>query len=83
MGAAGFIVGMLLAFFNYEAGAEQTPFTLTGIALMLSIIPGVFHVIMGLLMFRYRITNRYYDDMKERGLIADESPEFLTESPQA
>lgn len=83
MGAAGFIVGMLLAFFNYEAGAEQTPFTLTGIALMLSIIPGVFHVIMGLLMFGYRITNRYYDDMKERGLIADESPEFLTEAPQA
>lgn len=82
MGAAGFIVGILLTVFNYEAGAEQSPFTLTGIALMLSIIPGVFHVIMGLLMFKYRITNRYYDDMKERGLIADESPEFLTEAPQ-
>jgi len=83
MGVAGFVVGILLAVFNYEAGAEQTPFTLTGIALMLTIISGVFHVVMGLLMFKYRITDRYYNDMKARGLIADESPEFLTEPPQA
>jgi GPH family glycoside/pentoside/hexuronide:cation symporter len=83
MGVAGFVVGMLLALFNYEAGAEQSPFTLTGIALMLSIIPGVFHVIMGLLMFKYRITDGYYNDMKERGLIADEAPQFVTETPQA
>jgi GPH family glycoside/pentoside/hexuronide:cation symporter len=48
---------------------------------MLSIIPGVFHVIMGLLMFRYRITDSYYNDMKARGLIKDEAPEYLTESP--
>jgi GPH family glycoside/pentoside/hexuronide:cation symporter len=83
MGVAGFVVGMLLAAFNYEAGAEQSPLTLTGIALMLSIIPGVFHVIMGLLMFKYRITDGYYNDMKERGLIADEAPQFVTETPQA
>lgn len=83
MGVAGFVVGMLLTLFNYEAGAEQSPLTLTGIALMLSIIPGVFHVIMGLLMFKYRITDGYYNDMKERGLIADEAPEFVTETPSA
>lgn len=83
MGVAGFVVGILLAVFNYEAGAEQTPFTLLGIALMLTIISGVFHVVMGLLMFKYRITDRYYNDMKARGLIADEAPEFLTEPPQA
>lgn len=83
MGAAGFIVGILLAAFNYEPGVQQTPLTLTGIALMLSIIPGIFHVIMGGLMFRYRITDSYYNDMKARGLIEDESPEFLTEPPQA
>ena len=81
MGVAGFVVGILLTAFNYEAGAEQTPFTLTGIALMLSVISGLFHLIMGLLMFRYRITDRFYNDMKERGLVADESPEYLTESP--
>jgi glycoside/pentoside/hexuronide:cation symporter, GPH family len=82
MGVAGFLVGMLLAFFDYEAGAVQSVFTLTGIALMLSVISGFFHLVMGLLMFRYRITDRYYNDMKERGLIADEAPEYLTEAPQ-
>jgi GPH family glycoside/pentoside/hexuronide:cation symporter len=83
MGVAGFVVGILLAAFNYEAGAEQTPLTLTGIALMLTVISGVFHVVMGLLMFKYRITDSYYNDMKARGLIADEAPEFLTEPPPA
>jgi len=81
MGAAGFVVGALLTVFNYQPGIEQTPLTLTGIALMLSIIPGVFHVIMGLLMFKYRITDSYYNEMKARGLIKDESPEYLTETP--
>ena len=82
MGVAGFVVGILLTVFGYEAGAEQTPLALTGIALMLSVISGVFHVIMGLLMFKYRITDRYYNDMKARGLIQDEAPEYITEAPQ-
>ncbi|MEJ2384986.1 MAG: MFS transporter [Xanthomonadales bacterium] len=82
MGVAGFVVGILLTVFGYEAGAEQTPLALTGIALMLSVISGVFHVIMGLLMFKYRITDRYYNDMKARGLIEDEAPEYITEAPQ-
>lgn len=65
MGAAGFMVGMLLTYFNYEAGEVQSDFTLTGIALMLSVIPGVFHALMGGLMFRYRITDEYYNEMKK------------------
>ncbi len=82
MGVAGFVVGILLAAFNYEAGAQQTPLTLTGIALMLTVISGVFHVVMGLLMFKYRITDTYYNEMKARGKFADEAPEYLTEAPQ-
>lgn len=68
MGAAGFIVGLLLTYFNYEANVEQSAFTLTGIALMLSVIPGLFHAIMGGLMFKYKITDRYYEDMKRDSL---------------
>lgn len=83
MGVAGFVVGALLTWFGYEANVDQTPRALAGIALMLSIIPGVFHVIMGLLMFRYRITDTYYNDMKAKGLIEDEAPEYITEAPQA
>jgi GPH family glycoside/pentoside/hexuronide:cation symporter len=67
MGAAGFLVGMLLGYFGYQAGEVQSELALTGIALMLSVIPGVFHAIMGGLMFRYRITDRYYNELKESG----------------
>ena len=42
----------------------QSAFTLNGLALLLSIIPGAFHLGMGLLMFRYRITDRFYETMK-------------------
>lgn len=82
MGVAGFVVGIMLTGIGYQAGAVQTSFTLTGISLMLSVIPGFFHTVMGGLMFKYRITDRYYNNMKARGLIADESPEFITEAPQ-
>lgn len=66
MGLAGFIVGMLLTYFNYQADQEQSASTLTGIALMLSIIPGVFHAIMGLLMFKYKINNEKYEEIKQK-----------------
>ncbi len=68
MGLAGFIVGYLLDFFQYEADKVQSDFTLTGIALMLSVIPGLFHLLMGLLMFKYKITDTYYHDMMDKGL---------------
>ncbi|WP_341937952.1 MFS transporter [Marinimicrobium sp. C2-29] len=68
MGFAGFIVGLLLTYFNYEANVDQSTFTLTGIALMLSVIPGLFHSIMGGLMFKYKITDRYYEEMKRDSL---------------
>ncbi|MDI5984574.1 MFS transporter [Halomonas sp. M4R5S39] len=78
MGAAGFLVGSLLTYFNYEANTEQSAFTLTGIALMLSIIPGIFHALMGSLMFKYRITDQYYEAMKAGRLsdfpLVDASP---------
>ena len=69
MGAAGFIVGILLTVFGYQAGEVQSDLALTGIALMLSIIPGVFHAIMGGLMFKYRITDSYYNEMVTSGKI--------------
>lgn len=83
MGIAGAVVGWLLTYFNYVPDRAQPAFTLTGIALMLSIIPGVFHTLMGVLMFGYRITDAYYNALKEgtipglqpiEGLIADERP---------
>lgn len=65
MGVAGAIVGWLLTYFNYVPNQDQSQFTLTGIALMLSIIPGFFHFLMGFCMFWYKITDSYYNRMIE------------------
>lgn len=72
MGIAGAIVGWLLTYFNYEPNQAQTAFTLTGIALMLSIIPGFFHLLMGLCMFKYKITDAFYNEMLETDALAHE-----------
>jgi GPH family glycoside/pentoside/hexuronide:cation symporter len=66
MSLAAGMVGWLLTYFQYEADKAQSAFTLNGIALLLTLIPGVFHLVMGLLMFRYRITDKYYNELKEK-----------------
>ena len=66
MGIAGAAVGYLLDFFGYIPDTVQSETALVGIALMLTIIPGAFHVIMGLLMFRYKITDSYYQTIKAK-----------------
>jgi len=66
MGVAGALVGYLLDFFSYSPDGVQGKSTLIGLALMLTIIPGVFHVIMGGLMFRYKITDEYYETIKKK-----------------
>ena len=63
MSVAGGAVGWLLTYFNYIADKPQSDFTLNGIALLLTVIPGAFHLGMGLLMFKYRITDSYYKNM--------------------
>lgn len=66
MGVAGAAVGYLLDFFGYVPDVVQSEKALLGLALMLTIIPGVFHVIMGGLMFRYKITDKYYEIIKTK-----------------
>ena len=75
MGIAGLMVGWLLTYFQYVPNQTQSEFALMGIALMLSIIPGFFHGLMGLLMFKYRINDSYYGELKNtmraKGYIAE------------
>ncbi len=66
LGIAGAIVGWLLAWFQYVPDQAQSPTALNGIALMLTVIPGLFHALMGGLMFLYRITDGYYDRIKQQ-----------------
>jgi GPH family glycoside/pentoside/hexuronide:cation symporter len=65
MGIAGGLVGLLLNYFHYQPNQEQGALALQGIALMLSVIPGFFHFLMGALMFKYRISDEYYSTVKE------------------
>ncbi|NHZ88505.1 MFS transporter [Massilia sp. CCM 8733] len=64
MAVAGGMVGLLLTYFQYVPNQAQSPLALSGIALMLTVIPGFFHFLMGMLMFKYRITDSYYDEVK-------------------
>ncbi len=65
MGLAGGMVGLLLNYFHYQPNQEQGALALQGIALMLSVIPGFFHFLMGALMFKYRISDEYYSTVKD------------------
>ena len=75
MAVAGGMVGILLTIFHYQPNVAQTPMALTGIALMLTVIPGFFHFLMGMLMFKYRISDDYYGevkaDMRTRGYVTN------------
>lgn len=74
MAVAGALVGVLLTYFQYQPNHAQTETAMAGIALMLTVIPGCFHFIMGALMFKYRINDDYYNDvkadMRSRGYVA-------------
>ncbi len=66
MGVAGVLAGVLLTYFEYQPNHEQTAFALHGIVLMMTLIPGFFHTLMGLLMFKYRVTDEYYTEVKKQ-----------------
>lgn len=70
MGIAGGLIGVLLSFFNYKADVVQSEFTLHGLSLMMTIIPATFHLLVGLVMTKFVINNKYYleivDKLKNR-----------------
>ncbi|MCU4174302.1 MFS transporter [Carboxylicivirga sp. N1Y90] len=66
MGIAGAVVGLLLDAFGYIPDTIQSETTLLGLALMLTLIPGTFHIINGMLIYRYKITDKYYETIKAK-----------------
>ena len=62
MSLAGGMVGWMLTHYQYEADVVQSAYTLDGISKLLTIFPGIFHLIVGLLMFKYFITDKYYNE---------------------
>lgn len=78
MGIAGALVGLLFTKFGYVPNALQSSHSLLGIALMLTIIPGVFHLLTGIIMFRYIITEEYYNSMNAENVL--QTKEHLSEA---
>lgn len=88
MSLAAGMVGWLLTHFNYVADKVYEPavpgdaYTLKGLALLLTVLPGVFHLVVGLLMFRYFITDKYYNE-KIRGFVTHEAAQSGQETGSA
>ncbi|MDA3853465.1 MAG: glycoside-pentoside-hexuronide (GPH):cation symporter, partial [Bacteroidales bacterium] len=66
MGIAGAAVGLLLDAFGYVPDGIQSDVTLLGLALMLTVIPAIFHTINAFLVKRYKITDQYYETIKDK-----------------
>ncbi len=72
MGVAAVVVNWMLDGFNYVAPTKeivnpvQSETALMGITLMLTLIPAVFHIINGMLIMRYKITDKYYETIKAK-----------------
>ena len=66
MGIGGAVVGLLLDAFGYIPDVVQTKASLLGITLMLTLIPSIFHIINGLLIMRYKITDKFYEGIKAK-----------------
>jgi GPH family glycoside/pentoside/hexuronide:cation symporter len=61
MGVGAGVVALLLLAFHYQPDVVQSAYTLNGIALSLTVISGLFQLGMGLLMYGYFITDKYYN----------------------
>jgi GPH family glycoside/pentoside/hexuronide:cation symporter len=82
MSLAAGIVGWSLNFILYVPDTVQNTYTLKCFALLLTVIPGFFHLAMGLLMFKYFITDKYYNE-NIRELVTHESADGAKEAPVA
>ena len=59
------IAGWLLTVFNYVPNAVQTQTALTGIKLLVSVIPGILYMSCALFMIFYNIDSKTTDLMKK------------------
>ncbi len=74
-GFATAIVGFLLTYCNYVPNQAQSDSALRMIALTTAVIPAVFNLIMGGIMFKYKITDKYYHAMLKTNSV--NNPEAL------
>lgn len=63
MGLAGWLTGVLLAYYNYQPGIEQSTRSLIGLNIMMTIIPAILFFAVYLVMNKFVISNEYYNKM--------------------
>lgn len=63
MGVAGWLSGILLAFYNYQPGVVQSARSLEGINIMMTLIPAALFFTVYLVMNKFIISNEYYNNM--------------------
>lgn len=75
----GALPGFMLAWFGFVANDVQTDNAITGIRLMFNLLPAVFFLLGGLLMFFYRIDRatltRIESELHERRAVPKEAPQ--------
>ncbi|MER2490472.1 MFS transporter [Catenovulum sediminis] len=64
IGLSGIIVGILLVILDYVPQQNASVYTMQGIAFAFTIIPGVFHILVGCIMRHYRVTDRQFKQVK-------------------
>ncbi len=63
-GIGGALAGWLLVLFNFVPNVEQTPTTIMGIKLMISVIPGVLYMTCAIFLFFYTINKKTCEIMQ-------------------
>jgi glycoside/pentoside/hexuronide:cation symporter, GPH family len=79
MSLAAGMVGWSLDFILYTPDTVQNTDTLKCLAMLLTVIPGFFHLAMGLLMYKYFITDKFYNE-KIRELVTHDGAEGAKEA---
>ena len=64
-GIGGALAGWLLALFNFIPNAEQSETAITGIKLMISVVPGILYMSCALFLFFYPIDKKIAMQMQE------------------
>lgn len=63
--AAGGFVGFALTYYGYQPGTTQSAATLVGLSLMMTIFPALTNLMVSLIMKKYIINDKYYEEIKK------------------
>lgn len=66
MGLAGGLVGFILSYAQYTPDTTQSTSSLTAVALMMTLIPGVFHLLVSIVMKKFIIDDIYYREIRKK-----------------